>query len=433
MRRLSVTIAAALAVGALSAPVAGATSKDAPPRSAQIVGGTDAGIASWPSIAFLLAGWDANGDGAIDAASSCTGTVIAPNWIISAAHCAFRPDNGQGIDTMVTITGAQNVNDPATEVISVDRLVVNPGYNTSTLQGDALLVHLKSVSSRPSMPLVTIAGLDAGRYASPDDVPNAAGWGNTREDNAPSGQTDILQEAYLAIQDDDTICEPFYDSFAQAVGFTAAYDANTQTCAGTANTAGACHGDSGGPLVVFDGTTGTPALWGLTSFGPQEALGDLPCELNAPAFFTWVPGFATFIANTLRPPPSSPPPPPAPPLPAPRDTTRPSITAVRLSATRFRAARRGAMLARTGARLSFNLSEPAAVSVTVERKKRRRFRALRGSDLVTAQAGRTTRRFTGRLAGRKLARGAYRLRLGAVDTAGNRSARKRVAFKIVRR
>ena len=432
--RLSLVIVAALAVGALSAPVAGAAPpKDVPtvaPRTAQIVGGTDAGIASWPSIAFLLAGWDSDGNGSIDSASGCTGTVIAPNWIVSAAHCAFRPDNGQGVDAMSTITGAQNINDPAAELIGVDRLAVNPGYDTGTLQGDALLVHLESASSRPAMPLVTLAGLNAGLYVSPTGVPNAAGWGNTREDNAPSGQTDILQHAYLEIQPDDVVCEPFYADFAQAVGFSAVYDANTQTCAGTPFTAGACHGDSGGPLVVFDDTTGRPALWGLTSFGPQAAFGDLPCELNAPAFFAWVPGFAGFIANTINPP--APPPPPPPPLPAPRDTTRPTISGVRLSATRFKAARRGATFARTGATLTFNVSEAAAVSVTVERKKRGRFKAMRGADLGAVQAGRTRRRFTGRLAGKALKPASYRLRLGAVDTAGNRSATKTVAFKIVR-
>ena len=70
--------------------------------------------------------------------------------------------------------------------------------------------------------------------------------------------------------------------------------------------------------------------------------------------------------------------------------------------------------------------------MTVERKKRGRFKALSGSVLVPVQAGRTTRRFTGRVAGKALAAGSYQLRLGAVDTAGNRSAAKTVAFKIVR-
>ena len=134
--RLSPMIAAALAVAALSAPVAAASPKDVPtvaPITAQIVGGTNAAITSWPSIAFLLAGWDSDGNGSIDAAASCTGTVIAPTWILTAAHCAFQP-NGQGIDAMVTVTGKQDATDPAAEVIPVDQLVVNPGYNTGTLK-----------------------------------------------------------------------------------------------------------------------------------------------------------------------------------------------------------------------------------------------------------------------------------------------------------
>lgn len=430
--RLSLMIVATLVAGALCVPVAGAASKAVPRTAPEIVGGTDADIADWPSIGFLLSGWDSDANGTIDAFAGCTGTVIAPRWIVTAAHCAFQPD-GTGIDAMVTITGAQDIEDPATEVIPVDRLVVNPGYDTGTLQGDALLVHLKANSTRPSMPLVTVAGLDAGQYVSPLGVPNAAGWGNTREDNGPTGRTNILQEAYLEIQDDDAICQPFYANFAAAVPFTGTYDPGTQTCAGSPGTAGACHGDSGGPLVIFNEATGAPALWGLTSFGPQEAFGDLPCQLNAPAFFTWVPGFATFIANTINPRPSPPPPsPPPPPPPPPADTTAPSITAVKLSASKFKAAKRGAMFAKAGAKLSFELSEAAAVSVTVEKKKGRKFKALSGSDLLGVPAGRTVRRFNGRLAGKALKPGIYRLRLAAVDTAGNRAVPKKAGFKIVR-
>ena len=43
-----------------------------------------------------------------------------------------------------------------------------------------------------------------------------------------------------------------------------------------------------------------------------------------------------------------------------------------------------------------------------------------------------SKRFNGRLNGRKLKRGSYKLRIDAVDTAGNRAAPVTVAFKIVR-
>jgi hypothetical protein len=51
---------------------------------------------------------------------------------------------------------------------------------------------------------------------------------------------------------------------------------------------------------------------------------------------------------------------------------------------------------------------------------------------ITASAGHVSRRFDGRLDGRKLKRGSYRLTIDAVDTAGNHAAPVKVAFKIAR-
>jgi secreted trypsin-like serine protease len=201
----------------------------------------------------------------IDTQAQCTGTVIAPQWIVSAAHCAFRPD-GQGVDGMVTLTGVGDLNDPAGEAIVADRLVVHPDWDPDSLTGDALLIHLGSPSSA-SPHAVAQPG---GRYYTQPNVPNAAGWGATDE-KAEIG-TELLKEAYLEIQDDDTC------AFC-ARGF----DAATQTCAGTKDTAGACKGDSGGPLIVFDEATDAPVLFGLTSYGPQIGLGQNVCALKAPA------------------------------------------------------------------------------------------------------------------------------------------------------
>ena len=141
--------------------------------------------------------------------------------------------------------------------------------------------------------------------------------------------------------------------------------------------------------------------------------------------FTWVPAYAPWIDATLVPPPA--PAPPAPP-PAPADTTAPVIRHAKLSAKRLRAARRGATIARAGARLSFTLSEPAAVRITVLKGRR----ALSPAPTLAAPAGRTTRRFNARVGGRQLDPGAYRLRIGAVDAAGNVARPVALAFKVRR-
>ena len=70
---------------------------------------------------------DSDGDGQLDAQAQCTGTVVAPQWIVSAAHCAFRPDD-QGVDAMVTLTG------------------------------DALLIHLRSAGSAPPHAVAQLGG-----------------------------------------------------------------------------------------------------------------------------------------------------------------------------------------------------------------------------------------------------------------------------------
>ena len=144
------------------------------------------------------------------------------------------------------------------------------------------------------------------------------------------------------------------------------------------------------------------------------------------------------------------------PLPGPpADTTPPSLTALALSPTRFRAARRGpSIAAKTGSRISYKLSEAATLTFRVERaaagrrahgrcvkpkranrtlKRCTRYTALRGVLTREGAAGTNSFTFTGRLRGRKLRAGRYRLRAVATDAAGNRSATRRGAFRIVRR
>ena len=137
------------------------------------------------------------------------------------------------------------------------------------------------------------------------------------------------------------------------------------------------------------------------------------------------------------------------------DTTKPSLDSLSFSPKRFRAARSGPSTSgRIGSGLSYKLSEAATVKFRVERAKagrrshggclkptrsnRRgkrctRYVLQRGSFAHGGKAGQNKLRFRGRLRGRKLKAGRYRLRALALDAAGNRSRRKRARFRIVRR
>lgn len=127
----------------------------------------------------------------------------------------------------------------------------------------------------------------------------------------------------------------------------------------------------------------------------------------------------------------------------------------KLSATRFRAARRGRafVAVRTGTRISYALNEAARVTVSVQKFRHlsrvcrrrlasgsrhrtgtrcRKWISLKGRFSKAASAGASSVRFRGRLKGRALRPGAYRFVIRARDGAGNVSLPQRPKFRIVR-
>jgi plastocyanin len=145
-----------------------------------------------------------------------------------------------------------------------------------------------------------------------------------------------------------------------------------------------------------------------------------------------------------------------PPAPAP-DTQPPALGTLGLSATVFRAARSGGSISAAkkpvGTKVSFKLSEPGKVKFTVDRKARgrkvgksckaqtkanrkrkacTRWVKVKGSFTVGGKAGVNSFKFRGRIGGKALKPGSYRLDGQATDSAKNRSAVKRRGFKIVR-
>jgi hypothetical protein len=84
-----------------------------------------------------------------------------------------------------------------------------------------------------------------------------------------------------------------------------------------------------------------------------------------------------------------------------------------------------------GTQVRYKLSEAATAHFRVQRLKNGRYVSLRGGFTHASKAGANRFKFTGRLRGRKLRPGRYRLVEVAVDAAGNKSATERVRFRIV--
>ena len=120
---------------------------------------------------------------------------------------------------------------------------------------------------------------------------------------------------------------------------------------------------------------------------------------------------------------------------APPTRAGPVVTGLTVAPAAFTAARRGAAVmrgGRAGALLRFRLSRPAEVEFRVASARRRSPLAPRerGRFSVGGRPGLNRLRFTGRLGGRALPAGPYRLRARATDQDGLTSRPARVAFRI---
>ena len=85
-----------------------------------------------------LPGWEAVGRLNISGRNMCTGSLIAPNLVLTAAHCLYDPATGRAIDPRTIKFEAGLVGRRAKAARNIAKAVVHPGYRHSQ-GGDALM------------------------------------------------------------------------------------------------------------------------------------------------------------------------------------------------------------------------------------------------------------------------------------------------------